>query len=70
LLGIAAVTVVAGIYNLLTIPRGDGEGIFATIRRAQEAFEWSVSASTVNSLVFILMAGALAILALKADFEG
>jgi len=70
-LGIAAVTAVAGLYNLVTLPRGEeGGGIFATVRRAQEAFEWAVSAGAVNSAVFLLIAAGLVVLGLNAEFEG
>jgi len=69
-IGIAVVAAFGGLYNLATLPRGEeGGGLFATVRQAQEAFEWSVSASAVNSAVFLLVAAGLVILAVNAEFE-
>lgn len=68
-LGVAVVTAVAALYNLVTLPSGDREGFLGAVERAQETFEWAATATMVNSVVFLLVAVALGVLATKAEFE-
>jgi hypothetical protein len=67
--GIGAVTVAAGFYNLLTIPNTGDDGVFGMVREAQATYEWAVSTSAVNSVVFVLVGVAVAVLAVHGDFE-
>ncbi|MFP4174267.1 MAG: hypothetical protein ACLFSW_00615 [Halobacteriales archaeon] len=67
--GIGAVTVAAGAYNLLTMPEGD-DGIFGAVREAQETYDWAVSTSAVNSVVFVLIGVAVVLIAVNADLDG
>lgn len=61
--GIGTVTVAAGLYNLVSMPETGREGVFDTFREAQETHEWVVSASAVNSVAFVLVGVAVALLA-------
>lgn len=67
-IGIGAVTVAAGVYNLLTMPNAGGDGVFGMVREAQRTYEWAVSTSAVNSVVFVLIGVAVALIATEADF--
>jgi hypothetical protein len=67
--GIGAVTVAAGVYNLLMMPRTGDDSVFGMVREAQATYEWAVSTSAVNSVVFVLVGVAVALLAVHADFE-
>jgi len=67
--GAGAVTVAAGLYNLVTMPEAGGEGVFSFVREAQRTYEWVASASAVNSVVFVVVGVALTLLAFRADFE-
>lgn len=67
--GIGAVTVAAGLYNLITMPGTGEDGVFGMVRDAQQTYEWAVSTSAVNSVAFVLIGIAVALIAFYADFE-
>jgi hypothetical protein len=68
--GIGAVTVAAGFYNLLTMPGTGDDNVFGMVREAQATYEWAVSTSAVNSVVFVLVGIAVALIAVNADLDG
>lgn len=52
----------AGVYGLVVMPRGEGDGVLGAIADVQETLEWTVNATALNSAAVLALGAALVLL--------
>jgi len=74
--GAGVVAVLAGIYNLATVPEvpESGDGVVGLVIRTAaedytEVLEWMATTTALNSVVLVVVGVALILVGFKAEFE-